>query len=410
MRKINIGHVVVTHEGATSTIRCEVTLDGSPRHLEYTVPGDRRGDPRLIDAFVTVSLIGAMRFGDVLQTAEPVSPRLLSSLDEIQAIYSTWYPDELSPVRIEAAARETDDVPAQEVAVCFTGGVDSFYALLRHLDDLTYLMYVEGYDVPRYNTAVLEQKRRHTEAVASATGTRPITASSNVKAFCLETGRWGQLTSGPALAAAAQLLAPGTFGRVLVPSGDTYAGLRPWGYHPLVDPLWGTEYLSITHVDADTDRMAKTTAIMDSSVAREHLHVCLRSNADYNCGTCYKCVRTMVTLETAGVLGEFSTLPDTLDLDLVRRTPPRGKNEAKYALINRTLAEAAGMADLAAALTDGIREHERSLEPDVGDASLPDAARAWRDATAQLAARARAAAAWRTRRLGRRLRRARRRR
>ena len=224
-----------------------------------------------------------------------------------------------------------------------------------------------------------------------------------MKQFCLESGRWGEMTSGPALAAAAQLLAPGAFGRLLIPSGETYASLRPWGYHPVLDPLWSTEYLSIRHVDADTDRLAKTMSLLDSPLARSHLHVCLRANADYNCGTCYKCLRTMVTLETAGVLRDFRTFPDALDLDLVRSTPLRGAEELSYAVTNLNLAEQAGRADVAAALTDAVTTYRTGLVD--GPSTVAQAGVAWAGATKDLIGRLAAAARWRARRLRRRVRR-----
>lgn len=403
MGSLDVGEVTVTFDGTRSAVRSTVLLDGSPRELEFLVPGDRRADPRLVDAFVTVSVVAAMRFCDRLRATEPVSPRLLASLDEIQAIYATWYPDDLSPVAVEVEPRTTDDTRPPGTATCFTGGVDSFHTLLRHRHEVTHLMYVEGYDVPRYNRAVLAEKRDRLDAIAAATGTRAIIANANVKQFCLESGRWGEMTSGPALAAAAQLLAPGAFGRLLIPSGETYASLRPWGYHPLLDPLWSTEYLSIRHVDADTDRMAKMTTLLDSPLARAHLHVCLRANADYNCGTCYKCLRTMVTLETAGVLRSFHTFPDVLDLDLVRGTPLRGAEELHYAQANRELAERVGRADVEDALAVAITAYEKRLVD--GAPTLPQAGAAWSEATRVLMGRVAAATRWRARRLGRRLRR-----
>lgn len=403
MRSLDVGEVTVTFDGGRSTVGATVLLDGSPRLLEFVVPGDRRADARPVDAFVTVSMVAAMRSCDRLRTEEPVSARLLASLEQIQAIYTTWYPDELSTVVIEAKPRTADDARAPGTATCFTGGVDSFHTLLRHHREVTHLMYVEGYDVPRYNTAVLAEKRERLDAVAAATGTRAIVANSNVKQFCLESGRWGEMTSGPALAAAAQLLAPSEFGQLLIPSGETYARLRPWGYHPLTDPLWSTEYLSIRHVDADTDRLAKTVSLLDSPLARSHLHVCLRANADYNCGTCYKCLRTMVTLEAAGVLRAFRTFPDVLDLDLVRRTPPRGDEELSYAVANRDLAEQNGRADVVDALTVAIATYRRGLVE--RPSTLAHSGAAWSAATGALVERLVAAARWRARRLGRRLRR-----
>jgi hypothetical protein len=100
--------------------------------------------------------------------------------------------------------------------------------------------------------------------------------------------------------------------------------------------------------------MEKIAAIIPNPLVREHLHVCLRSDTNYNCSRCYKCIRTMVTFETYGLLDQVQTFTGPLDLNLVRSLPPRNREELHYAEWNLELAEAAQMKELAAALHEAI--------------------------------------------------------
>src|SRR4051812_12363500 len=81
------------------------------------------------DPFVAALLLPAMCAGESLEIPAPVSPRLLGSLEDIQAIYRCWDP-RLSPVAIKAPLADQcrpEMCHSQQVGLFFSLGVDSFY-------------------------------------------------------------------------------------------------------------------------------------------------------------------------------------------------------------------------------------------------------------------------------------------
>jgi hypothetical protein len=350
----NVSEVTVDFADGCSTATATVTVAGVASELWIRVPGDLRGDPRVNDAFAALTLFPAMRSASSLTMSAPVSPQLLDGLEKIQDIFIDWYPEYLSRVQVVAEPRTVPPEPTQGIASCFTGGVDSFFSLKEHESEISHLFYVDGYDVPIYNVEVLEAVHSHLRDVGAAVGKKEAIAQTNVKRFLLDHGQWGPLMHGVAIASVAMLMSLGKFNRLIIPSEVPYHQLRPWGTHPRVDSLWSTEYLSIAHDDASHNRMEKIAAIIPNPLVREHLHVCLRSDTNYNCSRCYKCIRTMVTFETYGLLDQVQTFTGPLDLNLVRSLPPRNREELHYAEWNLELAEAAQMKELAAALHEAI--------------------------------------------------------
>jgi hypothetical protein len=99
------------------------------------------------------------------------------------------------------------------------------------------------------------------------------------------------------------------FRRVLVPSSYTYATVFPWGLHPLLDPLWGTEAMTIEHDGLEATRAEKIRRVAASDAALAHLRVCNKQGATVNCGRCRKCLGTILGLRLAGALERCPTLP-----------------------------------------------------------------------------------------------------
>ena len=77
--------------------------------------------------------------------------------------------------------------------------------------------------------------------------------------------------------------------------------------------------LEIVHDGCEADRPQKMAVVARSSTALEHLRVCNKQSAGYNCGHCEKCLRTMVNLRLVDALGRCPTLPGVLDLRRVAR-------------------------------------------------------------------------------------------
>jgi hypothetical protein len=205
------------------------------------------------------------------------------------------------------------------VGCFFSGGVDSFYSVVRHADELDTLIFVHGFDVPLANATLRERVAAELRAAATALGKRLIEVETNAREFLDRFGNWGTHTHGSALASVAHVLADAV-GKVYVASSYTRDEALPWGSHPDLDPLFGSEATEILYDLDDATRLDKTFAIAKCDAALRHLRVCWENpEGSYNCGRCEKCMRTMLTLELAGALGRCNTFAAPLDLRRIER-------------------------------------------------------------------------------------------
>lgn len=246
-----------------------------------------------------------------------ISPRLLSAVPEIQDFFRLWDDEEFRRVPVEVAARESADIErASGVACFFSGGVDAFYTLLKNLDEVTHLIFVHGFDIPLTHQSLRTRATRTVREVAEELGKPLVEVEANLRTFGKAPIDWGKY-HGPVLASIA-LLFQHRFRKVLIPATFDYAHLVPWGSHPLLDPMWGTERMDFEHDGCEVTRPEKVAYISEYEIAMEGLRVCskIRDNP-YNCGRCGKCLMTMISLRAAGALERCKTFPSGLDLQAV---------------------------------------------------------------------------------------------
>jgi hypothetical protein len=297
-------------------LRATVTYDDghAPESYWFDVPGNladesaRTGDP-----WLTALLPLAATLGEPLRIPLPVDATLLDGAEQITRIWSSWYPQIARP-RVEA---EPDDrsrsAAADTAAAFFSGGVDSFFTLLRVRDDVTAIerppvrsvVTVHGFDVPLHNSGAFARMRSRFDDVVGECGVTAIDVATNLRITRWARAPWGRLAHGCALAAIAHVLR--TYSTVYIAATGGYRDLHPWGSHPLTDPLLSTERTRIVHDGAAFTRVEKTRLLTTSNAAMRTLRVCWKSESDENCGRCNKCLRTMLILELLGALDRCET-------------------------------------------------------------------------------------------------------
>ncbi|HEX2232977.1 MAG TPA: hypothetical protein VHG69_06390 [Thermoleophilaceae bacterium] len=294
------------------------------------------------DALFPVALQLAMKAGaDVVRVPGALSPRLLGSAAQIQDILCAWDGSYVR-TKVEADARAPGAPVGDAVACFFSGGVDSFYSVLKHDDEIKHLIFSLGFDL-RLDGDPAPMRRAETTAreVAEALGKTLVVVRTDIRSFS------DHYISGwyfhGAILAAMGLLFQHRFRKVIIPSTHNYADLFPWGSHPLLDPLWSTEETQFFHDGCEATRPEKVRFISSSEVAMNWLRVCFEPpETTYNCGRCEKCLRTMVALHLAGALGRCRTLPDTLDLRAVSRIRIPDDNARAFVTENLVAVEQAG--------------------------------------------------------------------
>lgn len=270
------------------------------------------------DALLAAMLVPAMAVGEDIRIEAPVSARLVDGAAKIGQTMTRWYPKfrlsrVAAPVPAEPPPRPT------EVASTFSGGLDSFYTVLRPRDDpITVVFTIIGFDLRFEKRAAVPVVIPRLEQAAKALGLRVIVVDSNAyevgHKYVFKAEHHGGFLASTALALG------GSIRRFFIPSSWWDWDMRPWGSHPHTDPLWSTETLEVVHDGAYSHRLDKAREVSANPVLLDHLRVCISRPEEYNCGRCTKCVATALVLHVAGTLDKCATL-GPLDLRVIRRTP-----------------------------------------------------------------------------------------
>jgi hypothetical protein len=310
------------------------------------------GDPFLI----WLSPVSALR-REPMRLEMPVDRTLLEQVCEIQRVWQLWFP-ECRAVEIVSTAESAPASCEGRNASFFTGGVDSFFTVLRHdagdgtprSERIDELIFVHGFDVPLANERAAAHVVGSLEAAATMLG-KPLTVvRTNLRESCFARTDWSRHSHGAGLAGVAHALGA-RYATVLLGSTASYADLKYWGSHALVDPMFQSSRLQLLHDGPAFIRVQKTEYIVSSPVARAHLRVCWQSDDGTNCGRCNKCHRTMLALESLGVLDQCATFErDALDLGRAARIYLRHEYDSRHFLALRDLARREGRHDVAAAV------------------------------------------------------------
>jgi hypothetical protein len=300
----------------TGAVEARATVESGTERLELVYRISHGPVSETTTPFLAASLLPAMRIGKRMSIGGTVSSRLLASIPTIESVMSGWFPG--------ADSVDVDAEPAPEqrgagVACFFSGGVDSFYSILSHLDEISALVFVHGFDIQPRDVALRGRISESLRRAATRLGKPLIEVETNVRTFSDRFAAWSEEYHGSALASVALLLSP-QFGRFFIPASFPPGYSVPWGSHKDLDPLWSSEATDIMHDGGDATRVEKVRFLAGSEVALQSLRVCWENRGgQYNCGHCEKCVRTMVNLRVAGALDRCTTFKNQLDLSEVAR-------------------------------------------------------------------------------------------
>ncbi|OHB64584.1 MAG: hypothetical protein A2Y77_12860 [Planctomycetes bacterium RBG_13_62_9] len=259
------------------------------------------------EAFGSAMLPAAVERKADLVLGQPVDPRWHTGVMALQDVWNAWWKYRKVSVR-SSAGQDGDGTRASGVALCFSGGVDSFFSLLRGGFVFDYLVFVHGYDMPLADVRRAAAMERSLRAVAAAVGARGIVVRTNLREHpTFAVTEWLR-SHGGALAAVGHLLTD-TVGTLVISSSYPYCYDHPWGTHWTTDPLWSSSRLEVVHYGAEHWRTEKLHMIVGEDLVRRHLRVCYKNlSPEGNCGRCEKCVRTMLILAEVGQLEGFPAL------------------------------------------------------------------------------------------------------
>ena len=330
----------------------------------------------------------AMVLGEDVQIDLPVDPLLLENLSGVQKIWASWY-RWVKRVRIDA--REVvDNRPARSGSgVCFSGGIDSYYSLVRLNKTIgqageapNHLLTLWGFDIPLSKPREFESVKALGYECARRFNSNLIPIATNLRELTGYQWQFDVMSHSAALASLGHLLS-NQIGYVLIGSTHDVNGLIPWGSHPLVDPLFSSAETRIVHDGATVNRVEKTEAICSVPPALAELRVCNRKRSRENCAECTKCLRTMVTIDLFGRQdGALSFDWSKYSLNSVATTYLSNTNEICFAREILDAARGRGREDIAQAIQRSILRSKLLRPLDWGLSKLSNVPLFWRYAEA----------------------------
>jgi hypothetical protein len=278
-----------------------------------------------------------------------VSQRLLATLSIIQNVYCSWNPI-FHRIEIEKARPILrSPTSSARVGTFFSGGLDSFYTLLKNQDQITDIIFVHGLDIKLNNKAYRQRISKSIQEVAAHFSKNLLEIETNLRDLLdpyITYGRWGWSI---ALAAVGHLLHP-YMNRIYLPENYSHGNLFPCG--SVVLPLWFTESFEFISHGLDVTRLEKISSISNHDIVLHNLRVCHKSpEGALNCGRCEKCLRTMIGLEVNNSLDLCTTFERDLDINTVKKIAL--KHSSKYPFYKQSLIaleESNGNEELAAVL------------------------------------------------------------
>ncbi len=271
---------------------------------------------------VAVSLLmPAMQAGHDVHIGGVVTDELHHRLNgDLQAVVRLVHPT-YRHVNISADQVAPAHPRREGVATGFSAGVDSFAVLAEYLHDastpqhlrLTHLLNNNVGSHGPGGEALWRKRLVGVRRVADELGLPVVAVNSNLDQHYPWTGF---VESHTVRNAAVAHLLGGGIGRFYYASAVHYRDVHAYRgagiayVDPITLPLLSTGALALSSEGSAQTRVAKTLAAIGTPWAR-HLDVCIDFDAgrEGNCSRCWKCVRTMFTLEVAGRLDDFCPAP-----------------------------------------------------------------------------------------------------
>lgn len=251
------------------------------------------------EAFGTAFLLPALHADRRLRIDLPTDGDWARNVVNVAETAGAWWD---TPVCVPAAFPGPRRDRALGTGLFFTGGVDSFFTLLKSGRRIDFLIHVQGFDIALSDTTRLSSAEADARAVADDLGLTCLVVRTNLQDHPAYKPVSWERTHGGALVAVAHLLRR-YIGTILISSSAHRSVTRPWGSDRRIDRYWSSTALTVDHFGEDWWRYQKLEQVADDELVARYLRVCWEHQAAApNCSRCDKCVRTMITLANLGLL------------------------------------------------------------------------------------------------------------
>jgi hypothetical protein len=329
-----INPIELINEDRRTVISSVIQYSGKEEKLWYSV--ERKYGQYLttekMDGFLVVVLPLAMELGEDIVVKGAISEKLYHNLINYHMNIVRLAIPQLKIVKIVPDALDDGkNVDCQgAVAAGFSGGIDSYFTVLHYLLEdgvlpsykITHLVFgnVGTHGYGGSGRKAFKSRCELLKGFPEEEGIGFIDVDSNVHdtlKSSIKTPRVGSLYMALRYLSC-PLLLQSLFSKYYYAAGysykDSYTGEVEDDYSH-TDPaslhLLSTETLEFILSGAQYSRVEKTRQLVLSGSANRYLNVCDDQPVDgKNCSVCYKCCRTLFTLELLGVIDQFSGLFD----------------------------------------------------------------------------------------------------
>lgn len=331
---IHLGMPFITTQSGRTRISCVMGAEDSVLWYEVEEAFTSYLSTDTSDAFLVAALVPAIERGQDIRVSGPISAKLYYNLSNyLIPVLSNYL---RRPRKTRIFANFLLSTPLQRgtgVAAGFSGGIDSFCNFYDHSGGrvpqefaLTHFLFnnvgSHGQRGAAEDRAVFSSRHKQLQDCAAALGKPLLAVDSNLDQFF---GGKFQLTHTLRNATVA-LLMQEAFAKFMYSSGyaldETRVGpdYNMSRLDPVILPWLSTERLECIASGGQHTRVDKTARVIDIPASRQYLDVCVTpSNAPAgfsNCGMCWKCVRTAITLKAYGRLGDYGRIFPRAHVDL----------------------------------------------------------------------------------------------
>lgn len=324
---MHLGPPVIVRDGKSTEYRVDVRSSGGNGALWFRVaaPFDNLVSD-LGEAALVGLLLPAMARGEDVHLAGPLSERLLYNVSgPYQALAQSMCPW-LERVRIHAAGTLCGDASGSGVATGFSCGIDSHCVIADHFLGevpstyrLTHLVFfnVGSHGEGERGARLFEARHARVAPAAERLGLPLVKLDSNLGSWYEPFGNALDFdqTSTVRNVSAALVLQRGIRRYMLAGSvayPDITAGLTHSNAYsdPIGMPMLSTDSLDAMSVGSEYTRVQKTLRVASIVQSHDNLDVCTDPDTAGNCSACWKCLRTMLTLDIAGLLPTYAAVFD----------------------------------------------------------------------------------------------------
>src|SRR3989344_1965731 len=312
--------------------------------------------------FLAVVLFSCMKISENITIEGSVSEKLLKSTQKIMNLVESWNMGK-KKVNIKVKQAVKDTINKKNVALFFSGGVDSSYTYLKNKKEgknkITHLITVHGFDVKLENNSLFNEAITPIMNFAKTEKVEIIVVRTNIRQITDRYVEWED-QCGSAMGAVCLALRNG-LKEVYMSAGVELTAMRPVGSHPDLDPLWSTETLRVIHDGIERNRLEKVRYLSDSEKMLISLRVCWRNKkGSYNCCECEKCFRTMIMLEAVGALKKSKSFNKPINLSILRKLYVVKTHLRHFRHTLEELKNKKTNPELAEALEDCLRNNEQN--------------------------------------------------